>query len=71
MRPAVRHFALAASRTADAGMQEVADRPWGFPWNWRPLLVAPTALDDFAAAVAEVRSETWNYREDLSLIPAQ
>ncbi|WP_162374293.1 hypothetical protein [Pseudoxanthomonas sangjuensis] len=52
-------------------MQEVADRPWGFPWNWRPLLVAPTALDDFAAAVAEVRSETWNYREDLSLIPAQ
>lgn len=26
-------------------------------------------LDDLAAAVAEARSETWLYREDLSLIP--
>lgn len=34
-------------------------------------LVAPAALEDFTAAVAEVRSEIWSYREDLSLIPAQ
>jgi hypothetical protein len=30
---------------------------------------ARTLLDDLAASVAEVKVETWGYREDLSLIP--
>lgn len=34
------------------------------------LIADPARLEDLAAAVADVQSETWDYRADLSLIPA-
>lgn len=54
-------------------MLMVARGDWGshdaYVASLEELVTEPARLEDLADAVAQVRSETWLYRDDLSLIP--
>lgn len=75
--PAFTSYELVAGGDVPGYMLMVARDGWagheGFPGDLERLLErvpgAGKLRDDLLASVREARTETWNYREDLSLIP--